>query len=259
MPEGPELRLMSKYINQHQNKKFTEIKKSSVHRDTLPEYPSNNFSLSATSRGKEIQLEITDNTQQLDPIYLFFTMGMSGNWFFTSVENLKKHSHLMFVTSNSNYLSFVDPRRFGRWRLGIKNGWKENRGPDIIDDYNNFKSNLHNNSHRKILNKPIYELLMDQKYFNGIGNYLRAEILYHWDQNPFQSAKTAIQDNKLLELCRSLQLESYALGGGELRTFIDPNQEYKKSTFRDWLQCYEKLTAIRDSKKRNFWFHPKWN
>ena len=31
-------------------------------------------------------------------------------------------------------------------------------------------------------NKPICEALLNQKYFNGIGNYLRAEVLYRYLQ-----------------------------------------------------------------------------
>jgi len=31
-----------------------------------------------------------------------------------------------------------------------------------------------------IFNKPICEVLLNQKYFNGIGNYLRAEVLHRY-------------------------------------------------------------------------------
>lgn len=32
----------------------------------------------------------------------------------------------------------------------------------------------------KAFDRPICEALLNQKYFNGIGNYLRAEILYRF-------------------------------------------------------------------------------
>lgn len=36
----------------------------------------------------------------------------------------------------------------------------------------------------KAFDKPICEALLNQKFFNGIGNYLRAEILYRWVERP---------------------------------------------------------------------------
>lgn len=32
----------------------------------------------------------------------------------------------------------------------------------------------------RAFDKPICEALLNQKYFNGIGNYLRAEILFRY-------------------------------------------------------------------------------
>lgn len=50
------------------------------------------------------------------------------------------------------------------------------------------------NLHKKAFGKPIMEVLMNQQYFNGIGNYLRAEILFRiGDLNPFISARDAIK------------------------------------------------------------------
>ena len=74
-------------------------------------------------------------------------------------------------------LSFVDYRRFGRWEVDAD--WGTERGPCPITDYDNFRKNVINNlEDSSFNNKPICEVLLNQKYFNGIGNYLRAEILY---------------------------------------------------------------------------------
>lgn len=40
------------------------------------------------------------------------------------------------------------------------------------------RENVLKNLDDKAFDKPICEALLNQKYFNGIGNYLRAEILY---------------------------------------------------------------------------------
>lgn len=41
-----------------------------------------------------------------------------------------------------------------------------------------FRKNVLSNLPDKVFDRPICEALLNQKYFNGIGNYLRAEILY---------------------------------------------------------------------------------
>lgn len=40
------------------------------------------------------------------------------------------------------------------------------------------RENVLKNLEDRAFDKPICEVLLNQKYFNGIGNYLRAEILY---------------------------------------------------------------------------------
>ena len=50
-----------------------------------------------------------------------------------------------------------------------------------MKEYNEFVDNIKKGfskkSSLKTFQSPISEVLLNQKYFNGIGNYLRAEIL----------------------------------------------------------------------------------
>ena len=66
--------------------------------------------------------------------------------------------------------------RFGRWEL--TDTWSDNRGPDPMFEYQEFRSNILDNLQDTIFNKPLCEVMHNQKYFNGIGNYLRAEIIF---------------------------------------------------------------------------------
>ena len=51
-----------------------------------------------------------------------------------------------------------------------------------------------NNLDKKVFDQPIHLVLMNQKYFNGIGNYLRAEILYRLPEvNPFMEAREILK------------------------------------------------------------------
>ena len=66
--------------------------------------------------------------------------------------------------------------RFGRWELTDE--WSKNRGPDPMFEYKEFRSNILDSLEDKIFDKPLCEVMHNQKYFNGIGNYLRAEIIF---------------------------------------------------------------------------------
>ena len=43
-----------------------------------------------------------------------------------------------------------------------------------------YRENVVSNLSDRAFDRPICEVLLNQKYFNGIGNYLRAEILFRW-------------------------------------------------------------------------------
>ena len=248
MPELAEVKIMSEYINYVSDKKtFNKVKKSPQNKN--PELViEGEFKIKAHNRGKELLLQINDKK-------LLCNMGMSGNWVFVKTGEEPKHAHLMFDTTDGYTLALVDFRRFSRWKW--VEGWSGNRGPCMLTEWDDFVNNLKNNSNKKIFDKPIYELMLDQKYFNGLGNYLRAEILDRSNQNPFVLSREAINNQLMLELCRDIVMEAYQLGGGQLLQWTNPYFD-DKVTFREWLQCYGKKEKIVDSKGRTFWFDEKY-
>ena len=256
MPELAELRLTADYINQStKDLEFTDIVKNPVHKGLDLEAPFDTFKISAASRGKELMLILENSSQKK---ILMMTMGMSGFFKFTTNEEKDKHSHLMFK-SNIGILSFVDVRRFGKWKW--QEGWSENRGPDPTTEYNSFISNIKDNLDRAAFNHPIHAALMNQKYFNGIGNYLRAEILYRLDVNPFESAREVLnREPRVFKLCKNIPLQAYYLGGGQLKDWENPFDEKPDNMYR-FIRCYGKsnMNRIKDKNGRMFWFHPKWN
>ena len=44
----------------------------------------------------------------------------------------------------------------------------------------------------KAFDKPLCEAMLNQKYFNGVGNYLRAEVLFRLKIRPFERARTVL-------------------------------------------------------------------
>ena len=105
MPEGPELRYMSEYINRHATGRvFTCISKSALasnprkHPDvTIPRTWKHGYTLSAVSRGKEMRITIHNADSDKDTIDLLVRAGMSGTFIYKPAgEPFHKHAHLRF-------------------------------------------------------------------------------------------------------------------------------------------------------------------
>ncbi|KFP70713.1 Endonuclease 8-like 1, partial [Acanthisitta chloris] len=184
--------------------------------------------------------------------------------------------HLRFLTRETppRALCFIDVRRFGSWRLG--DAWQPERGPCVISEYQAFRENVLKNLDDKAFDKPICEALLNQKYFNGIGNYLRAEILYRSKTPPFEKARTVLEALKeqeqrknpsltlskkvklmqenpdLLELCHAVPMEVITAE----KQLFDPEHADNYTAFKNWLQCYlvPGMSSLRDHSGRTIWF-----
>uniref|UniRef100_A0A8C8UNS3 Nei endonuclease VIII-like 1 (E. coli) n=1 Tax=Peromyscus maniculatus bairdii TaxID=230844 RepID=A0A8C8UNS3_PERMB len=143
------------------------------------------------------------------------------------------------------------------------------RGPCVLLEYERFRDNVLRNLSNKAFDRPICEALLDQRFFNGIGNYLRAEILYRLKIPPFEKARTvleALQQSRLvrtvykrvcnpdlLELCHLVPKEVVQLGG---KGYGPDRGEEDFAAFRAWLQCYgvPGMSSLRDRHGRTIWF-----
>ena len=259
MPELAELKLTADYINKNAgDTKFVSVQKNPQHKGDELNIPFKKFRIRAESRGKELVVAILDRySDQIIPIRM--TMGMSGHFKMTNTGNEPKHAHLIFYTDDGVSLSFVDVRRFGKWKQGV--WWSDNRGPDPTTEFETFKEHVYTNINRAAFSKPIYETLMDQKYFNGIGNYLRAEILYRLPSlNPNTSGRDAIQSHpEILDLCKDIPMLAFAKGGGSIKDWQNPfGAEAIQEKF---MLCYgnKEMAHKQDRNGRRFWYDPRWD
>lgn len=121
-----------------------------------------------------------------------------------------------------------------------------------------------NNLEASAFTKPICEALLNQKFFNGIGNYLRAEVLYRHGTPPFVSARSVLEPlvaevkvksekPDILELCHKAAMEVVNLEGDgyDLQDRAD-----KTKSFNCWLQCYYQkgMKNMADHNGRTIWF-----
>ena len=257
MPELAELKFTADYVNQvSEGMTYVGVKKNPIHKCEDLNIPFETFKIKAVSKGKEMVLYFLDkHSDQYIPVRI--TMGMSGHFKLTNSGQEPKHSHLKFYRSDGTTMSFVDVRRFGKWKQGV--AWSDNRGPDPTTEYKAFWDKVMTNLTK--LKKPLYEMLMDQKYFNGIGNYLRAEIIYRaGDVDPFLPAGMQFaRYPKLLDLCRDIPLLAYAKGGGSIKDWDNP---FGDGAIQErFMLCYgnKEMSKRKDRNGRTFWYDPKWD
>jgi endonuclease VIII-like 1 len=262
MPELAELKLTSDYVNSvSAGKSFHSIVKNPEHKwKDIQQDIDMEFSITAESRGKELRLLLTESNADSEFIQksLMMTMGMGGRFQWVPAGETVKHTHLSFLSSDGGHLAFVDIRRFGKWNWG---NWNPSRGPDPTTEYFLFCHNINQNLPNKLFEKPIHEVLMDQRFFNGIGNYLRAEILFRIPQtSPFTSAREFIEKHRweLFSLCRDIPILVYEIGGGSIKDWKNPFGEV--SSISSFLKCYgnKRMEKILDRNGRTFWYDPKW-
>jgi len=254
MPEGPEVRIMSDFIKKNTEHKLFK-KMFDVHKEnTEHENPIiTDFYVYPQSSGKLLTLSFFNDNNHID---IDFFMGMSGNWCWVPTDEWNHVKFTRFRIDSEDDMSLV---LYGGY-LGPKykiGGFDTKRGPDPTKEFDKFKLNIVNNLDKKVFQLPIYEALLNQEYFSGIGNYCRSTLIYYLDENPFQKAKDIIiKRPEIIDMCRDIQITSYRLNGGQLKDWKNPNDS-NSDDFLKWV-FYQKGNHLKDSDNRTFWYDPKW-
>lgn len=183
MPELPEVETIKNQLKTILPFQIKKVMKS-PHLPTLLQtnWPSLTkatlISIDRYGKGLIFHFELKNRSTQ--SMYLFSQLGMSGGWRIGKEAPQEKHTHLTLV-GDTYYLSYVDPRRFGRLSFWTK---KE------LDSYINQKLGVDVSTSQLTINyilttlhrypkRTLKNLLLDQSLFAGVGNYLANEICAH--------------------------------------------------------------------------------
>ena len=227
MPEGPEVKRNTDFLNRELTGGM--IEKVEIQSGRYKKHgPFKNFDemISRTliisevcCKGKFIYFKFQDGTS------LWCTLGMSASW----QKKETKHSRFYIKTSYGNEVYFNDIRNFGTLKYVITekelNDKLKTLGPDVLSSYVDtelFKTRLDK--------KPkwsIAKALMNQSVVSGIGNYLKAEILYAAKISPHRLCKDLTKDEIELIAEKSFEITnaSYQSGGATIMTYRDENNE----------------------------------
>lgn len=225
MPEGPEVKRMAMNLAERIEGKVLEV--ADVLGGKWIKNPIPNISdfkenlpskvLNVNVKGKSIQIYLENGWT------IWNTLGMSGGW--RDVQG--KHSHFKLKVIDGKTVWFEDVRRFGNI-IFIKTEQElqkrlNNIGPDLLNE--NVDIEMFSSVIRKAKRRAICKVLMDQKCFGGIGNYLKAEILYRAKISPWRICSD-LTDEEILGLYKFSILvikKSFEQGGATLATYTDMN------------------------------------
>ena len=174
-------------------------------------------------KGKFIYFKFTSGAS------LWCTLGMSGVW----QKKETKHTRVTFENDAGSKVYFNDVRNFGTLKYTRSSEELAHKlstlGPDVLND--EVSLDVFKKRFMKKPNKTIAECLMNQSVISGIGNYLKAEILYASRISPYRLCKdiTDQEFNVLKRHCYSMPRLSYESGGATIKSYYTPDGS--KGTF----------------------------
>ena len=244
MPEGPEVKYITEWLNEnYKRKKLIDVKINSGRYSRFSSKGQNlpvgwDKLLSLLKKSKGLKIKKIDCHGKFiwwefenQDITLWNTLGMSGWWNSddecNSKDVKKNHNHVTFTFDKKSKLNFNDIRNFGTIKIcTIDNLDKKinELGIDILKQYN-FKTNKfisdkeYNISEELFINKldkmtkrnpkkVIGEILLEQKLLAGVGNYIRSDILWLSKISPFRKIVDLKTEEKNLIFKNSVLLGS---------------------------------------------------
>ncbi len=253
MPEGVEIKLQLEKLKNLKNQQIQSIEilsgRYTRHGDpqgfkefkkSLPEIIQ-----SIHQKGKFIYFKLSNEW------YILITLGMTGK--IVIHKTPEKHDHIQFKTPKYTFY-FNDLRNFGTiiftQNKDILDKKLQKLGYDPLQNKTTF-SQFEKQLDKFNQSKQIGEILKDQKFFSGIGNYLRSDILFCAKIHPKKILENlTYQNKKLLHKCIYQTMQnSYS------------KQKQKEHKFLVYKQKLSPLgnpiSKFKDSSGRYIWFDEK--
>lgn len=182
-------------------------------------------------KGKKIIFECLDSDK--NKLYLVSLLAMTGRWQYTEGD----HSGLELILykssfDNCKHVFFDDPRHFGSFVICLSqndlNETMKGVGPDLLNEtipFDYYKEVL---TQKRLVKKEICSFLLEQKYFSGIGNWVRAEVLYESKIAPWRVLGSLSESDIYLLYYYSIKVlrDAFKVRGLTISNYIDPEGEY---------------------------------
>ncbi len=136
---------------------------------------------SSATHGKQMLFKFSGNR------WLGLHLGMTGSLQTVNSSYTQIKQDALLLVQSKQTLVFRDPRQFGRVRLHIGKeapSWWSELPISMIDS--KFQSGILNDAIKRHSKRPIKALLLDQRYFQGMGNWMADEVLWRAHIHPAQ-------------------------------------------------------------------------
>ena len=225
------------------------------------------WKVSSISRGKELILIFDDGIETKKLKIGFARVGCIECVPISSIDkaDFDKRAMLRLYTSDK-VLYLADFTRYAIWRWS---DWDPTRSPDLYFEHNQWRSYLHSKKNTVWFDQAVFHVMSDQRYFNGIGNFSRTEILSRTRFSPFthlsEILEVDILRNDFFSTCKDVIGDIYNKGGLQHIYWKNPFN-ISTTDMNNWIRCYNKLEKgkpsavflITDRDGRKFWFDRKW-
>lgn len=277
MPEGPEITHTSRFLNKlvknkylekikilsgpyknHKHARYVELRNSIKELNTFIKKPKNRIKIvEVDNHGKYMWFKIqklVDN-KVIDTCYIGNTYGLTGHWTVHPGDYIR----LTFEFSQKIILNYMDKLQFGNFYV-----WNKKQHMQKISSlgYDLFEINKFNflhimeNTKLKSPRKLLLRVLMDNTLIAGIGNYLRAEIIYE-----FHKSCKVDSFIKIGEISKKQLEHLYTIVKNTAEKFLnlyDKKSIKVDSGFKVYMRkttpSGEKVKKKRDADGRTFWY-----
>lgn len=238
MPEGPEIRIIAKQLNKHVA--GATIKDITIVSGPYKTNTAKQYEQFRKSRKSIIGCEIT--TVNSKGKFMYWTMkcdgditkhlginfGLSGGFRLMANGEQPKSTRIAFNLGTAGMLYYVDQRNFGTLRVMLPDALltrlSTDLGPDIATKIN---QEVFDAAFAGAADTEICMALMDQSIMAGIGNYLRAEVLYAAGIKPFAKVKSVdltLLNNTIYNLTKQIIRVG---GSSKYKDIFDKSGRYK--------------------------------
>lgn len=201
---------------------------------------------------------------------MLVTHGMSGRWLICQHADVGalRHVVISFDFADGRSAAFIDPRHFGTIRFGdMSNVYAVLHGlGDDIRHLNVVQMKAFVSAFMRVRSKTISEALMDQSVIAGVGNYMKAEVLWKVKMSPWRVVRDISEAEYSALLWAIVDVFELAVAsrGATFKTHLNPDGEVGKMA--DFFQVYGKkldpngLTVVKQLTPdgRNSWWVPGW-
>lgn len=196
----------------------------------------------------------------IDEHVFISSLNINGRWTVEKPESI--HIEIIFDDSS---IYFTDSDSRANFSFVEENSEKfnhifKNVGPDLMNDDFELDFFIERIRIKKYKNRKLHELLIDQECFSGLGNYLRADVIYN-AKLQYNRSIISLSDEELERLfisIREILFESYINNGLTFSSYYDIDGNVGKYETKVYgkkiTELGETINTINDKNKRLMYF-----